>query len=157
MTDISTISYGFQGGLYRNVRFLYLSDRIYPFKHEFFLRIARAFPLITHLTVLNNRILDNVDENNNQRTSIVEFHHLIFLTIHFQRAIYLEQFLVDTNTHLPNLIDLTISYDNLVTVTNNFTRDATRRNCSKVQTLNFTISTITVHSKEFYLHFPCLK
>jgi hypothetical protein len=156
MTDIYRISYGFQGGLYRHARRLKLSDRIYPFKHDFFLRIARAFPFVTHLTVLNHRIPDNVDESNDQRTSIVEFHHLISLTIFFQRAIYVEQFLVDTNTHLPNLIDLTISYDNLVTVTKNFTRHATRRNCSKVQTLKFTTSTITVHPKDFYLHFPCL-
>ena len=124
---------------------------------NFFLCIARAFPFITHLTVLNNRILNNVDENREQLNSIVEFHHLISLTIHFQRAIYVEQFLARTNTHLPNLIDLTISYDNLETVTENFKRDVTRRNCSKVETLAFTIRTITVHSKDFYLYFPCLK
>jgi hypothetical protein len=143
MTDIYRITYGFQGGIYRNVRILYLSDRVYPFKHEFFLYIARAFPLVTDIIVLNNRIRNDVDDNNDQMTSVVEFHHLTSLTIHFQRAIYVEQFLVDTNTHLPNLIHLTISYDNLVTVTENSTRDVTRRNCSKVQTLNFTISTIT--------------
>lgn len=156
MTDIYTISYGFQEGLYINIRILYLSDRDYPFKHAFFLRIARAFPLITHLTVLNNRIPNNNYESNNQITSIVEFRHLISLTIHFQRTVYVEQFLVDTNTHLPKLIDLTISYNNLVSVTENFTRNVTRRNCSKVQTLTFTIRTITVHSKDFYLYFPCL-
>ncbi|CAM4844723.1 unnamed protein product [Rotaria magnacalcarata] len=158
MTDIYNISYGFQGDLCRNVRTLYLSDRVYPFRHEFFLRIARAFPLITHLTVLNNRFPNNVDgSSNDQLGSVVEFHHLISLTIHFQRAHNVEQFLVDTNTYLPNLIDLTVSYDNLVTVTENFKRDITRRNCSKVQTLQFTIRTIAVHSKDFYLYFPCLK
>jgi hypothetical protein len=157
MTDIYRISYGFQGSLYRNVRYLSLSDRVYPFKHEFFLRIARAFPFITDLTVLNNRIPDNIDENNDKKTSIVEFHHLISLTIHFQRAFYVEQFLVDTNTYLPNLIDLTVSYNNLVTVTENFTRHATRSNCSKIQTLKFTIRTMTANPEEFYVHFPCLK
>ncbi len=96
---------------------------------------------------MNNRIRNDVDENNDQMTSVVEFHHLTSLTIHFQRGIYVEQFLVDTNTHLPNIIHLTISYDNLVTVTENSTGDVTRRNCSKVQTLNFTISTITGFTK----------
>ncbi len=74
---------------------------------------------------MNNRIRNDVDENNDQMTSVVEFHHLTSLTIHFQRAIYVEQFLVHTNTHLPNLIDLTTSYDNLVSVTENFKRDIT--------------------------------
>ncbi|CAF3929534.1 unnamed protein product, partial [Adineta steineri] len=96
-------------------------------------------------------------ENTNQIKSIIEFHHLTFLTIHFQQDIYIEQFLVDTNTYLPNLINLTISYDNLITVTNNFTRHSTRHNCSKVAILKFTTCPITVHSKEFYLHFRCLE
>jgi hypothetical protein len=156
--DMYIISSGFLGGFHTNVRILFLIDRVCPFTHEFFLRIARAFPLITELTVLNNRVYNNADEENtNQIKLIVEFHHLISLTIHFHRAIYVEQLLVDTNTYLPNLINLTISYDDLVTVTNNFTRHSTRRNCSKVEILEFTIPPITVHSKEFYLHFPCLQ
>ncbi|CAF3233891.1 unnamed protein product [Rotaria sp. Silwood2] len=156
-TDMYIISYGFLGGFHTNVRILFLIDRVYPFKHEFFHRIARAFPLITELTVLNNRDFNNTDENNNQMKSIIEFHHLTSLTIHFERAIYVEQFLVDTNTYLPNLINLAVSYDNLVTVTNNFTRHSTRHNCTKVRILEFTTSPITVHPKEFYLHFPCLE
>jgi hypothetical protein len=120
ITDIYIITYGFLGDLCTNVRLLYLSEKVYPVKYEFFLRIARAFLLITHLTVLNNRLFENTDKTNDQITSIVEFHHFTTLTIHFQRAIYVEQFLVDTNTHLPHLVDLTISYDNLITVTKNF-------------------------------------
>jgi hypothetical protein len=103
----------------------YISQIVYPSKHDFFLRIARLFLFVTHLTVLGNRILNNADESSDQMTSVVEFHHLTSLTIHFQRAIYVEQFLVHTNTHLPNLIDLTTSYDNLVSVTENFKRDIT--------------------------------
>lgn len=154
---ISSITYGFTEGLYTNIRHLYLSDTICPFKHEFFLRIARSFPLLTHLTVFNSRFLDDLEEMNNQKKPLVEFHSLIRLTIHFQRVVYVEQFLVDTNTYLPNLIDLTVSYNNLVAVTENFTRHETRRNCSKVQTLAFTIPTATAHSQEFFSYFPCLK
>ncbi|CAF0895487.1 unnamed protein product [Adineta steineri] len=139
---------------YHVIKMIY---RVYPFTYEFFLHIARAFPFITELTVLNNRVYNNTGENTNQIKSIIEFHHLTFLTIHFQQDIYIEQFLVDTNTYLPNLINLTISYDNLATVTNNFTRHSTRHNCSKVEILKFTTCPITVHSKEFYLHFPCLE
>ena len=157
MNDIYEITYGFQGNLCKNVRILYLVDHVYPFEHEFFLRVARSFPLITHLTVLNNRFRNNVDESNDHISSVVEFRYLISLTIHYQRVIYLDQFLVYTNTHLPNLIDLSISYNNLITVTENFQRDITRHNCSKVETLAFTIRTTTVHSKDFYSYFPCLK
>lgn len=158
MNDIYSICYGFQGGLYRNVRILYLSDRYYPFNHEFFLLIARSFPFVTDLTVLNNnRIPTHIQQTNDQTSSIVQFNHLTTLSICFQRPIYLEEFLVDTKTYLPKLVHLTVSYDSLVLVTNNFTRDDTRQNCSKVQTLEFTISTTTTHSKEFYSYFPCLK
>ena len=155
--DMYIISSGFLEGFHTNVRILFLIDRVYPFTHEFFLRIARAFPFITELTVLNNRVYNNTNENNNQTKLTVEFHYLTSLTIHFQQDIYVEQFLVDTNTYLPNLINLTISYDNLVIVTNSFTRHSTRRNCSKVEILKFTTFPITVHPKEFYLHFPCLE
>ncbi|CAF3765759.1 unnamed protein product [Rotaria magnacalcarata] len=109
--NIYCISYGFQGDICRNGRHLYLSDRVYPFKHEFFLRIARAFPLVTHLSVSNNRVRDDEEETNNKMISIVEFDHLTHLSIYFQRAINAEQFLVDTYTRLPNFIHIYVSYN----------------------------------------------
>ncbi|CAF4293288.1 unnamed protein product, partial [Adineta steineri] len=36
------------------------------------------------------------------------------------------------NTRLPCLIHLDISYEDLETVTENFTRDATRRSCAQL-------------------------
>ena len=59
-TFIFCLTYGFQGGLHKNVRYLYLSDILSPFNHAFFLRVARSFSLLTHLTVLNNRFPDEV-------------------------------------------------------------------------------------------------
>ncbi|UJR18071.1 hypothetical protein I4U23_004971 [Adineta vaga] len=154
---IYRVTYGFLGGFCENIRILYLVDHVYPFEHEFFLRISRSFPLITHLTVLSNRLRNHINENNDQIDSVVEFPHLTSLRIHYQRDIYLEQFLNYTKTHLPNLLDLTISYRNLLIVTENYQRDITRRNCSKVEILSFTIRTDTEHSNEFYSYFPCLK
>jgi hypothetical protein len=111
---------------------------------------------------LNNRPPHNTkshqsDDNNKQSTLIARFLHVISLTIHFQHVAYVEQFLIESNTYLPSLVDLTVSYKNLAIVTENFTRDTTRRNCSKVQTLKLTIQTSIAHSKHFYLYFPCLK
>ncbi|CAF3570822.1 unnamed protein product, partial [Rotaria socialis] len=119
------------------------------FKHEFLLRIARAFPLAAHLGILNNRFRDDEEATNNKMISIVEFDHLTHLSIYFQRAIFAEQFLVDTCTSLPNLIHLYVSYNSLVTVAENFVRHETLRNCSKGETLIFNVPAITVHSREF--------
>jgi hypothetical protein len=45
---------------------------------------------------------------------------------------YIEQFLFDIKTFLPNNILLGIEYQQLKRVTDNFTRLETRNNCSKV-------------------------
>lgn len=162
ISDMHGIGNSFPGGLFTNVRILYLVDDFLPFEHAFFLRIARSFPLITHLTVLNNQAAINtesqhLDHTNKIATTVVEFLHLTSLTIHFQKIANVEQFLVDTKTCLPSLVHLTVSYKNLIIVTENFTRDATRLNCSKVETLKFTTNIITAHSENFYVYFPCLR
>jgi len=90
--------------IYIEIFEFYICQIVYPSKHDFFLRIARVFPFVTHLTVLGNRILNNADESSDRLTSVVEFHHLTSLTIHFYSAIYVKQFLVHTNTHLLNLM-----------------------------------------------------
>ncbi|CAF1430099.1 unnamed protein product [Adineta ricciae] len=96
--------------------------------------------------VVNKKLVITDPRQPDQTTAIVQFNHLTSLTIHFQRHIYVEQFLVDTKTLLPKLTHLIISYDNLRLVTDDFTRADTRRNCSKVQSSIFIISTVTVHS-----------
>ncbi|CAF4472397.1 unnamed protein product, partial [Rotaria sp. Silwood2] len=129
---------------------------VVPFKHEFFLRIAQFFPLIKELYVINSKsqsqISDNINSNDNQLHSIVEYPYLISLCLGRSHIDYYEQFLNDTKTHLPRLTTLTVNYDKLTIVTKNFTRNAIRLNCANVKEL--IIERTLVHSKDFYVYFP---
>jgi hypothetical protein len=92
----------------------------------------------------------------------------IFISLHFGRVHidYVEQILNQSKTRLPCLTELWIDYDQLKTVTNNFTRDATRLNCISVEELHFhSLSnhndsddhSIKAQSKDFNIYFPWLK
>ena len=70
---------------------------------------------------------------------------------HCQRH-YVEHFLHETKTHLPRLIELTVAYDNLQEVTQNFRRIETQRNCARVKRLFFGRS--MVHQENVYRYFP---
>ncbi|CAF4832837.1 unnamed protein product [Rotaria socialis] len=127
-----------------------------PFKHEFFLRVAKFFPSLKRLNVLNikseSQISDNIASTDNQLSSIVEYPHLISLHLGLSHTDYYEQFLNNTRTHLPRLTQLKVNYKRLTFVTENFTRDATRLNCTNVKRL--LIREQLVHSKDFYIYFP---
>jgi hypothetical protein len=142
---------------FSGVRDLTVHDKI-AFKHEFFIRIARFFPLLKKLSVLNFRsqshMIGNSVSSNNELYSIVEYPDLISLNLQLSHINYIEQFLNETKTHLPHLNQLVVDYDELKIVTENFTRDETRRNCAKVKQLN--IDKTIVHSKAVYEYFPLL-
>ncbi|CAF4940168.1 unnamed protein product [Rotaria sp. Silwood2] len=93
-----------------------------------------------------------MNSNDNQLCSIVEYPYLILVRLGRSHIDYYEQFLNDTKTHLPRLTALTVNYDQLTIVTENFTRDATRLNCANVKEL--IIQRTLVHSKDFYVYFP---
>ncbi|CAF2910069.1 unnamed protein product [Rotaria sp. Silwood2] len=141
------------------VNYLYritqLQDDV-PFEHEFFIRIAWSFPLLQQLTIKNVRpqssLSDQLNSNDNQLYSIVNYPYLISLCFENVHNDYVEQFLNDTKTHLPRLTNLTINYDQLQLVTENFTKERTRLNCINVNELYLMIETI-VHSKDFYVYF----
>lgn len=159
LNDLFGITSKFPGGLFEGVRHISSMDIHSPFEHDFFLQIAHCFPLLTHLDILNikpqkyKRPLQS--EENDQIASIVKFSHLTNLTIFSGCIDYVEQFLFYTNTHLPRLMKLRIPYEHLETVTENFTRFATRPNCVNIERLIF--DEPMVHSKEFYAYFPRLK
>ncbi|CAF5225982.1 unnamed protein product, partial [Rotaria magnacalcarata] len=88
----------------------------------------------------------------NQLSSIVEYPHLIALRLGLSHTDYYEQFLNNTRTHLPRLTQLKVNYTRLTFVTENFTRDATRLNCTNVKQL--LIREQLVHSEDFYIYFP---
>jgi trehalose/maltose hydrolase-like predicted phosphorylase len=131
---------------------------VVPFKHEFFIRIARSFPLLKKLSVMNfesqSQISDKSNSDVNQLNTVVEYLDLISLRLERVYIDYVEQFLNETKTHLPRLIKLTVDYDQLTIVTENFTRDAIRLNCVKVKEL--VVKKALAHSKDFYVYFPLL-
>ncbi|CAF3435904.1 unnamed protein product [Rotaria sp. Silwood2] len=131
---------------------------IKPFGHEFFLRIARFFPFLTILSVINFEsqfMMNNYwNIDNNPLYSIVEYPNLISLDLRSSHIHYIDQFLDQKRTHLPRLTKLAVNYDGLQKVTANFTRESTLRNCAQVKELLF--ERAFIHKKHFYNYFPLL-
>ena len=126
-----------------------------PFEYEFFFRLAQSFPVLRTLIITNrdhdrNRLKEDLPSN-----SFVEFPYLSILDVASAHMIYSEQLLHHPTTRLPRLTKLTIHYEDLKMVTNDFTRDATRINCSKIQILEFFEP--MEHSDDFTRYFPSLK
>ncbi|CAF4870687.1 unnamed protein product [Rotaria sp. Silwood1] len=129
----------------------------YPFKYEFFVRLARAFPFLKNLSI-RNIIPPFLDKNYHLRDkdwlSIIEYPHLISLDMERANSYYLENFLNETKTYSPHLTELKVTYYALEIVTNNFTRNETRRNCAGVRQL--IAEGPMVYSKDVYCYFPLL-
>ncbi len=161
MDCIYYITHGFPGGIFRNVRALSLRDFSHSFEHEFFARIARSFPLLSRLTLYNRTEQKEKPLHQlvkpEEASSMIEYSHLVELYYNHDVHIdYVEQFLSNLNTRLPCLSKLHVKYEQLVTVTENFTRNTTRMNCAKLKRIKFDNEVKTVHSKDFYLYFPLL-
>ncbi len=121
------ITNNFPGGLFKSVREISLYDER-PFEYDFFLRIAESFPFIEKLSVYNCE----PQENDNQQCLIIKYPYLTKLDLIKTHENYVEQFLNDTKTCLVNDVYLRVSYNLLQKVTDNFTKDVTRINCSKI-------------------------
>jgi hypothetical protein len=150
LTYYDNITNKFPGGLFKCVREVSLFDE-HPFEHEFFLQIAQSFPFMKKL-ILNNwkpqtNKLYTESMNGNEQWSIIEYPHLIDLDLVRTHENYVEQFLLDTRMCLPGCVGLFINYKTLRRVTHNFTRDATRINCSKIDWLSL------CNKPEFSHHF----
>jgi hypothetical protein len=161
MEHIHSITSQFPGGMFMNVRVLYVSDIVRSFENTFFVKISRSFPLLSRLTVSNT--IERLEKPSwlwkkcKDQSSVIEFSHLVELILRDVHIDYVEQFLSSSNTHLPCLNTLGVKYEHLVTVTKNFTRNTTRITCAKLKSLIFDhVTHLLVHSREFYLYFPCL-
>ncbi|CAM4789020.1 unnamed protein product [Rotaria magnacalcarata] len=150
------ITNNFSTMIFNPVTYLILFDRV-SFKHEFFVRVARAFPLLKYLSVHNIKppfwrfskphLVDNY-------SPIAEYLHLISLHFGFVSNCYVDQFLNETKTSLPRLIKLKVNYRQLKSVTENFTRNETQRNCAMVKRL--IIPGLIVFPEDVYRYFPSL-
>ncbi|CAF2938854.1 unnamed protein product [Rotaria sp. Silwood2] len=151
-----TITNNFPGGLFKYVHELLLYDER-PFEHEFFLQIAQSFPFIKNLSIKNSKPQNNKlckeSKNDNQDFSIIKFPHLINLTLNLAHDDYIEEFLFDTRTCLPNnIVHLNIFYHQLKRVTHHFTRDTTRINCAKLNSLCLGGRRLPKYAKDYFPH-----
>ena len=123
--DFCCLPSRFPGGKFDKVRRLTMHD-IHPFEHQLFEIIARDFPFLRTLHVMN----DKPQQNKNSSLSCITFPHLSRLDLSDTHADYAEEFLFKKNIHLPHLSSLRIDYELLAIVTNNFADDVTRFNCA---------------------------
>lgn len=132
---IHDISSRFPCGIFIKVRILCVSDIDRFFEHTFFVKIARSFPIVSQLIVMNS--IEQIEKpslrwNKSKETSSnIEYPYLTQLSVSAAHIDYVEIFLSNFNTRLPLLNRLRVKYEYLLNVTNNFTRNATRMNCSK--------------------------
>lgn len=159
LTDFQAITNRFPGGSFPLVRYAGLLDMYLPFEHEFFLRISQSFPFLTYLRVINdhppeNKWLDQQDVSK-RNSSPVEFKHLADLDLDASATEYLEYFLMDVNVHMPCLTKLVATFGQLISATQLYTREATRRNCSTIE--HIVLDTSPEHSPLFYEYFPQCK
>jgi hypothetical protein len=132
------------GNVFPNIVFSYVTYLLVndsdAFKHEFFVRIARSFPLLKYLRIFNieSQLLADILTSTSDRSqsySMIEYSHFTSLDVAYSHKDYLEQFLNETKAYVPCLTELTVCHRHLKIVTENFTREATRRNCTKVKQL----------------------
>jgi hypothetical protein len=151
------------GNNFPNIVFSYVTyllvDDTNPLKHEFFIRIARSFPLLKYLRIFNieSQVLDGLmtfSSDNCQLHSIIEYHHLTRLDVRYAHIDYVEQFLNETKAFIPCLTVFEVDVDHLKAVTKNFTRKETRRNCAKVEHID-TLGSL-FYSEDVFLYFPSL-
>ncbi len=151
------------GNNFPNIVFSYVTYLVVadtnPLKHEFFIRIARSFPLLKYLRIFNKTSsgfhdITTSSSDNCQLYSTVVYSHLTTLDVNCAHRDYVEQLLNETKTHIPCLTELSVSFRHLKDVTKDFKRDETRRNCAKVKKL-IGLEPV-VYSEDFWFYFPSL-
>jgi hypothetical protein len=158
MSDyLQCVTNDFPSVSFSHVLYLSVCD-VLPFEHEFFGRLSQAFPLLKHLTVTNvvAQTCEASEEGSTRPPlSVTKYKHLVYLSVMNSDITYTEQFLLETKTQLPCLTKLRVNHEHLKNVTENFTRETTRLNCSKVKHL---VTEVTpVPSEHFSLYFPLVQ
>ena len=139
----------FQGGKFDHVRFLTMIDRR-PFEHRLFQIIARDFPVLQKLFISNAE----GQQDKARSCALITFYNLSQLVFGEAHIDYPMEFLSNENISLPRLTTLSITYQALITVTNNFTNDQVRLISNRITSLD--ICEPFVRSNNFHLFFPLL-
>ena len=142
----------FPGGLFPSVRRMLLCDGS-AFEHDFFLRVSLSFPLVQCFRVQNSRPQQNQysDPVDDARTlPIIKWPHLINLGLVRAHADYVEQFLVDTRTLLPDTVHLNVCSETLQRVTHDYSRDAMRSNCARLREVLFADSPVPFTCRQYF-------
>jgi len=154
---LTSIGHQFPKIIFDSVIDLWISSDV-SFEHEFFLRVAKYFPMLKHFYVmtLNSNFLNKNKSFDDTRRDepIVEYPHLVLLDLTRTDVDVIDELLNENKTRLPRLNYLSVRYEDLRITTQDFTREATRRNCANVTKL-ITWRQI-VGSQQFHLHFPSL-
>jgi hypothetical protein len=159
MEYMFNVSNNFPGGLFMSVRKLQLYDFFLPFEHDFFARISRAFPLLNILNVIDihgqKKKLTHQQNEHKQTSSIIEYPHLMYLSLNRVHIDYIKQFLFESNTSLPCLNKLSAQYEDVKNATENFTSDAASANCAKLKYI-ILYAKPTIYPENFHDYFPSL-
>jgi hypothetical protein len=125
-----------------------ITEREHPFEQELFQIISDSFPFLRTLIIWNYQ-----PQKRKQHSSpIITFPHLHSLDLQNTNDDYAAQFVCDTKIQLPCLLELTITHESLIMITKNFTYDATRLTCARLQTL--IICGSYIRPENFHTYFP---
>lgn len=147
---LDPIGNGFPSIVFTSVTHIRAWD-IDPFEHDFFVRVACCFPMLAILDIYN---LNSKLQSSNELNIVIEFPQVHSIRMHSVHHDYIEQFLSETKIRLPRLHKISMNYQDLVAVTDNFTKESTKNTCAKLKELF--IDGNRVYSKEFYDYFPSL-
>ncbi|CAF4421091.1 unnamed protein product, partial [Rotaria sp. Silwood2] len=121
--------------------------------HSWFgLRNQIYFPSNENIQHTFNNFKNNKIISYNQDLLIIKYPYLTDLTLDLVNDDYVEQFLLNTRTCLPNTVELLIGYEQLKRVTHNFTRNITRINCTKLSSLCMLADEIPKYVKDYFPH-----
>ena len=131
------LSASFSGGRFDCVRTLEImaSSLLKP---DFFQKVAEAFSLIHTLYMFDlysSNTLGELSDDTRQVPVMITFPRLEVLHLSCSNVESVRQFLFHRRTQLPLLRELQMGFGELTTVTDNFTSDEARVNCSHVRKL----------------------
>ncbi|CAF3395338.1 unnamed protein product [Rotaria socialis] len=128
----TNLNNSFPGGMFHKVRQLTMDD-IIAFEHKLFKIISQDFPFLELLYVSNSCPLKDKQYSS---STLITFPYLTFLDLTWTHVDYAELFLLKKNIDLPRLLNLSVEYKSLTTITSNFTDDATYFNFDKLKNLD---------------------